>query len=351
MAIAASQAGLHSVVADGSEPPIDKACGEGLLPETQAALQELGISLDDREGFPFSGIRFLHRRDQVAAVFPKGKGIGIRRTILHERLVQRAQECGVEFLWNTPIARIFDNCVHTTRGPMQARWIVGADGSGSRVRRWCGLDADQVRSLRHATRRHYFVHPWSKFTQVYWGERAQAYVTPISYEEVCIVVMAASSADASFDAVLREWPVLRNRLAGAELGGRERGAVTLMHRLRHVVSGNVALVGDASGSVDSITGDGLRLCFRQALELAAALKAGDLQLYETLHGKLASRSTIMARLMLMLANNGSLRERAIRSMAANPELFSRLLAIHVGDSTPAQVVSAGLLFGWQFLAT
>jgi menaquinone-9 beta-reductase len=350
-AIAASQAGLHSLVADGSEPPIDKPCGEGLLPETQVALQALGISVDNLDGHPFAGIRFVNRRDQVEAVFPKGRGIGIRRTVLHEQLVKRAQECGVEFLWNTPVSRITAEGVHTRSGMVQARWIVGADGSGSRVRRRCGLNTDQVCSVRHATRRHYLVPPWSDFTEVYWGERAQAYVTPISHEEVCIVVMAASSTDADFAAVLQEWPGLRDRLAGGELGSRERGAVTLMHRLRHVVSGNVALVGDASGSVDSITGDGLRLCFCQALALADGMKTGDLRLYEFVHRRLASRTTIMGNLMLVLANNGLVRERAIRSMAANPRLFSKLLAIHVGCSTPAQVVSTGLLFGWQFLAT
>jgi hypothetical protein len=53
----------------------------------------------------------------------------------------------------------------------------------------------------------------------------------------------------------------------------------------------------------------------------------------------------------MIAGNDMLRERAIRSVAAQPELFGKLLAIHVGHSTPREVVSAGLLLGWRFLAT
>jgi len=40
--------------------------------------------------------------------------------------------------------------------------------------------------------------------------------------------------------------------------------------------GNVALAGDASGSVDAITGEGLCLSFRHALALADALSKGKL---------------------------------------------------------------------------
>jgi flavin-dependent dehydrogenase len=349
-AIAARQKGLHAIVADGSEPPIDKPCGEGLMPETQAALRDLGVSADDLGGYPFRGIRFVQRHDQVAARFPKGRGIGIRRTVLHELLVKRARDCGVQFLWNTPVSGILQGGVQTSRGLVNSKWIVGADGSGSRVRRWSGLDANRARSLRHATRRHYLVTPWTEFVEIYWGECCQAYVTPISSQEICIVVLAANAHDANFDVALQRWPQLQERLAGAELASRERGAITFMRRLRHVVSGNVALLGDSSGGVDAITGEGLRLCFRQALALADAMEADDLRLYERAHKKLAARPARLGQLILMLVGNDVLRERAIRSMAAKPELFGKLLAIHVGPSTPAEVVSAGLLLGWRFLA-
>src|SRR5260370_17263344 len=157
--------------------------------------------------------------------------------------------------------------------------------------------------------------------------------------------MAASAQDPNFDIALQTGAELRERLAGAELRSRERGAVSFMHRLCHVAHGNVALLGDSSGGVDAITGEGLRLCFRQALALADAMEAGDLQLYERAHKKLALRPTRMGQLILLLAGNDMLRERAIRSLPAKPELFLTLFAIHVGHSTPGEVVSAGLLLG------
>src|SRR5436309_2237554 len=41
-AIATRRKGFRVTVADGSEPPIDKACGEGLLTDTAIAFRELG---------------------------------------------------------------------------------------------------------------------------------------------------------------------------------------------------------------------------------------------------------------------------------------------------------------------
>ena len=49
MAIAARQRGFRVVVADGQQPPIDKACGEGLMPDGLAALERLGVSVEDRD--------------------------------------------------------------------------------------------------------------------------------------------------------------------------------------------------------------------------------------------------------------------------------------------------------------
>src|ERR1022692_2180287 len=45
-AIAARLKGLNVTLADGARPPIDKACGEGLMPDGLAALRSLGVKWD-----------------------------------------------------------------------------------------------------------------------------------------------------------------------------------------------------------------------------------------------------------------------------------------------------------------
>jgi flavin-dependent dehydrogenase len=153
-----------------------------------------------------------------------------------------------------------------------------------------------------------------------------------------------------FENGLSEMPELKRELEGAGLCSRERGAVTSMRSLQRVYRHNVALLGDASGSVDAITGEGLRIAFRQAFALADAMQAGDLSQYQRAHRQLARRPMMMGNLLLWLGRNPRIRSRAIRAMQHRPELFARMLAAHAGEATPTELLSAGASLGWNFLA-
>lgn len=349
-AIAARQKGFSVTVADGAEPPIDKPCGEGMMPDALEALAALGIQLNAGVGYRFRGIQFVHEGLRVAADFPEGSGIGIRRTVLHELLVRKAEESGVELLWKVPVSGITQEGVRVPGGLIPARWIVGADGSASRVRKWSGLEANRFRTQRHASRRHYRVRPWTDYVEIHWSKRGQAYITPISNEEVCIVVMAEHPEDARFEKSLADMPELGERISGAELVGRERGAVTLMHGLCRVSGGNVALVGDASGGVDAVTGEGMRLTFQQSLAAVEAMTRGDLKAYEKAHRGMLQRPLWMGRLILQMGRSARLRQRMFHVFEGAPELFAQLLSIHVGGATAARVLSASAQLGWEFLA-
>ena len=320
-AIAARRRGLRVVVADGNRPPVDKACGEGLMPDTRIAAQHLGIHLPASIGYEFPGIRFHGANRTVAADFPGGSGLGVRRTALHAAMIAAAENAGVELRWETPISG-FDE--------IRARWIVGADGSSSRVRAWAGLDTRLYNTRRFATRRHYAVAPWTASMEIYWGEGCQIYVTPVASDEVCIALISRSPELRVESALRRFFPVLRERLAGAPVSSRERGAITATLRLATVASGNIALVGDASGSVDAITGEGMCLSFKQAAVLGEAMDAGDLRKYARVHPRLAFRPHAMARLMLLLDRGERVRRMGLGALAAMPSVFEKLLAVHVG---------------------
>ena len=350
-AIASRLKGFAVTVADGGEPPIDKVCGEGMMPDAQAALAKLGVKLPIAARYRFRGIRFIQGDTQVAAEFPEGQGVGIRRTQLHEALIQEAQTCGVKLLWKTPVVGIESDRVRLNDETVAARWIVGADGGHSRVRRWSQLDRAVMKSHRVANRRHYRVRTWSDHVEIYWGLRVQAYVTPIAKEQVCIVTMGETAKDAEFERALEVLPRLAQRLAGAEPRSRTRGAISATRSLARVWRGNVALVGDASGGVDAITGEGLRLAFSQALALAEALRGGDLRKYGCVHKQLAQRPLWMGTLLLQLGRYDGMRTRVLSILSRNPELFARLIAAHAGRATTSDLVATGAKLGWQVLAS
>jgi len=348
VAIAAQKKGFEVTVADGAKPPIDKACGEGLMPSTMAALGELGVAIGPGDGEVFRGIRFIDAATSAEASFSGASGFGVRRTVLHQKMVERAQECGITLLWNTPVSGLSNDGAILGGTEMKARWIIGADGIHSRVRRWIGLDANARQEIRFAQRRHYRVKAWTDFMEIHWSQKAQAYVTPLSDDETCVALISRDPRMRLEDA-WQEFPRLASNLCYAEPSSTERGAVTVTRTLGQVYRGNIALVGDASGSVDAITGEGLCLSFRQAIALADALGNGELESYERAHRRLARRPNTMGRLFLLLDRYPSIRRRALRSLAEDPELFARLLAAHLGEASPKLLAATSLRLGWQFL--
>jgi flavin-dependent dehydrogenase len=126
--------------------------------------------------------------------------------------------------------------------------------------------------------------------------------------------------------------------------------MTATRQLENVYRDNVALLGDASGSVDATTGEGLCLSFCQAAALAEALAEGDLSRYQTAHLRLGRRPAAMARLLLLLDAHPSLRGQLMRTLSAHPELFARLLALNAGTASPFDIVSTGTLLGWKMVA-
>ncbi len=153
-ALAARQQGLRAVVVDSAAPPIDKACGEGLMPDSLEVLQQLGVTLDPSKYVPFQGIRFIGEISRVEAVFPFGTGAGVRRVTLHETLVEHAAEAGVHMAWQQRVSNVRDSYAYVNDHPVSFRWIVGADGGNSIMRRWAALDAGEKVSPRFGFRRH-----------------------------------------------------------------------------------------------------------------------------------------------------------------------------------------------------
>ena len=348
-AIAARQQGFRVAVADGAQMPIDKPCGEGLMPDGLAALERLGISVDANEGCLFRGIRFLSSGLAVDAAFPNGaSGMGVRRTFLHRVMAERASSLGIDFLWRTPVTGVARDGVQLGSRKVSARWIIGADGSTSRVRRWAGLDAFRTRDCRYAFRQHYRVSPWTDRMELHWDRQGQIYVTPVAHDQVCVALISRDPKLRLTEA-LHKFPELKSRLDGADVSSAERGALTATCKLKRVRRDNIALIGDASGTVDAITGEGLCLAFSQAMVLADCLRIGDLDRYEHEHRRLALRPFLMARLMLTLDGRPRLQRRTLQAFQKRPDIFRRLLDLHVGVLSPLHLAVDGLTLGWGLL--
>jgi menaquinone-9 beta-reductase len=340
-AIAARRKGFSVTLADSRQPPLDKTCGEGLMPDGVEASTRLGLNLQAVENFQVKGIRFAGESVAVQADFPRGPGLGVRRTTLHNALTMQAEREGVELLWRHQVGSL---------DSIKAGWIVGADGTASQVRQWAGLNASKSDSRRYGFRLHYQRAPWTDYIEIHWGDGCQIYITPVAPNEVSVALISRNPKLRVREA-MRQFPELAGRFADAAESSIESGGVTASRSLRRVRRGNVALIGDASGSVDAITGEGLCLGFQQALALADAMECGDLARYESAHRRLARRPRFMANLMLTMDRSRWVRKRALPALASHPDLFAGLLAMHVGAAQPGDFAANCAALGWRIIST
>ena len=350
-AIAARRKGLNVAVFEGVAPakPIDKCCGEGLMPEALEALDDLGVDLPGSARMPVLGVRFIECGHAAEARFNGPIGAGVRRTTLSSVLMEHAREAGVELFFSRPVRGVARGGILAGDEEVQCRWIVGADGSQSAMRRVAGLETRSACPRRFGLRRHFRIEPWTDLVETYWSHGVQAFVTPVAENEIGVAVLS-SNPRLRYQAALELFPELVARLKGAAAISNVRGAVTASRRLDQVTTRDLALLGDASGSVDSVTGLGLCMSFQQAVALGEALEKGDLSWYETQHHRLAKRPRVMESVMLAMDQRDTLRRRAIRTLAAEPAHFSSLLSVHTGTSSALSfALRAPLALGWRFL--
>lgn len=315
-ALHAARAGLHVTVWDPRTGTIDKACGEGLMPGALASLRDLGV---EPAGNDLLGIRYLAAGRSAQAEFRAGNGRGVRRTTLHAALLEAVAAAGVE-IEQRSVRQVRQDDDGVVVDGVRARYLVAADGLHSPVRRLLGLDAPRRGRARYGLRRHYRVAPWSSYVEVHWGERAEAYVTPVADDLVGVAVL--STARGGLDAHLEHFPELRERLAGADASGDVRGAGPLRQTSSRRTAGRVLLVGDAAGYVDALTGEGVALGLGQAEAVVAALVAGDPERYERDWPRLTRRYRWLTAGLLAGTRPALLRRAVVPAARLAPPVFT-----------------------------
>jgi flavin-dependent dehydrogenase len=274
-AIEARLAGLDVIVVEPRVGAIDKACGEGLMPGAVPALERLGVH---PRGFPLRGVDYRDERRNASHRFVAGNGLGVRRTTLHTALHDRAAELGARFVQGR-VETVSQDRVGVDAAGIHADWLLAADGLHSHVAREVGLALPAPKGRRrYGQRRHYRVEPWSDLIEVHWTRAGEIYVTPTADGMVGLSLLARQGTH--FDDALAAAPQLAARVERAEPASELRGAGPFRQRTRARVAGRTMLLGDASGYVDALTGEGIRIGLDQARAAVAATQSTNPAGYE-----------------------------------------------------------------------
>lgn len=314
-ALYAARAGLRAVVLEARPSPIDKACGEGLMPQAVRALGELGVNPSGRA---IRGIRYTDGSRGVEAAFRHGPGRGVRRTTLQGALLDAVRVAGVKVV-DSRAEDVRQDADGVSVDGRRARYLAAADGLHSAIRRQLGLGgATPSTPPRWGTRQHFAVAPWTDLVEVHWGHRSEAYVTPVGPELVGVAVL--SSVQAPFAQQLAAFPALRERLP--EVGVTAvRGAGPLLQRTSARVCGRVLLVGDAAGYVDALTGEGIAVALACARALVDCVVEDDPGAYERRWRQASRRYRAITSSLLWARRQPSLAHRIVPLATRLPRVF------------------------------
>jgi flavin-dependent dehydrogenase len=318
-AIHAALSGLDVVVVEPRSGPIDKACGEGLMPDALARLAKIDV---DPPGVAFRGIKYLAGEHVAEARFTGAPGRGVRRTELHVALRERALARGVRFVTDR-VDTIVQGDSWVEAAGLRSRYLVGADGLHSQVRRTLGLGAPGEARPRFGVRQHFAIRPWTDMVEVHWLSDAELYVTPVA--ETLVGVAVLGTAPLHLEAAIGRVPELAGRLADAAVASASRGAGPLRQRVKARHSGRALLVGDAAGYVDALTGEGLRVGFAEAEAVVRAIVAGVPGGYESEWRRITRSYRWHTNALLWTSSRPSLRPKVVPAARALPWAFRHLV--------------------------
>lgn len=314
-AIHAARAGLEVVVVERRHGPVDKACGEGLMPH---ALTQLGVLGADPPGMPFHGITYLDGRRRVTGRFRCGPGRGVRRTSLHASLLEAATAAGVR-IEHGEVGAVSQDTSSVRCDGFRARYLAAADGLHSPIRASLGLARPSGGTRRWGIRRHHVMTPWSDCVEVYWSNDAEAYVTPVA--EDCVGVAILTTRRGGFSQHLEAFPALKDRI-DSHAHGPDRAAGPLRQRVRNRTAGRVLLVGDAAGYVDALTGEGLGISFSAAELLVKCIVTGRPADYDRQWRRMSRRYRLLTAGVLHASASPLLRSRIMPAANVFPGIFT-----------------------------
>ncbi len=309
-ALHARRQGLSVIVAEPRSSPIDKACGEGLMPGGLAELTSLGV---DPAGMPFHGIAYVSEHRRAEARFRSGAGRGVRRTTLHAALAARAKEQDTDWI-RARVTSVQQDAHGVTAAGVRAKWLVAADGLHSAVRRAVGIKATAGTPRRYGVRWHYRVPAWSEFVEVHWSRWGEAYVTPVEPDLVGVAILSRGQPDLAW------FPRLALQLQGASRG-QARACGPLRQVVSRRVAGRVLLVGDAAGYEDALTGEGIGLAVKQAATAVNAIVDESPSSYEAAWHRVTRRYRLLTRGLVLATTPRVARSAIMTARAPLPAAF------------------------------
>ncbi len=270
-----SRAGFKVLVIDRNPPLTHKVCGEYLCPK--------GVQLIENEGLaqrlltPYLSIFgmniFSPKGRQVRSHFPNSKGmsrgLSLNRKQFDHELVLLAEAHGAQFHFGESLENFVQNengvTIKTDQNEYVANILIGADGRKSRVASLLGVTRKIInkRVAIHAELTLNELAPRVGEMHLF-ADGSYAGIDPIgpktyNFSVVCDPqhIKDNGGPQNTLTHYIAQSEHLREKFAAPVSSSKISTANPLSHSVTQVAKGHVALVGDAAGFIDPLTGEGI----------------------------------------------------------------------------------------------
>lgn len=310
LSILLAKSGHYVSVFEKGTWPVDKVCGQGIMPSGVELLKTIGIEVNNEESFSFSGVRYIDG-DNVIEGRLKRPGLGMDRKVLSSKLHQLAlldSKITLKDQSKVDELSLYEQAVSiSTNNNFEVfDYVFICDGLNSTFRRKLDLEVKRKGEHRMGARVHFECEPWCDKVEVYWNNGVEAYVTPVGNNKIEIAFLW-------FEKSIEKGAFLEERLFNLfpELSNKVKGKTKLNDFKAYgpfntvsmaMKKGPVFLVGDAYKFLDGITGEGISLGLK-----AATVIAKNFENFSFIHklkiGLIYFNYAIWVKLALMLSRN------------------------------------------------
>jgi flavin-dependent dehydrogenase len=332
--------GMSVALIDRDAFPRDKLCGEFLSYDALPVAELLNVDLSAAPAI--TRCRVVGRKRTYEFDFPHAAR-GVSRLFLDEALHRRAVAAGATAI-TSPATHVSRERVITEQGQIAARVVVGAWGRWGRFDQQLGRQFARDRAHRNFGFKRHYRGVRSDTIELYSFRRGYLGVSNIEggLTNICGLVHATRLAglkgrwDAFVDEIRAEEPRLEEMYARHEPA--QEGFLSsepVIFRGRSAVVDGIFMIGDASGIVDPLTGNGMAMAMQSALIAApfimrALSDRGAEDAYRARHEEFFLPRIAWSRRVAYLLSRPALLDRAmaIRSRAAGPFFLRRTRAEH-----------------------
>ena len=271
--------GVDVTLIDRDVFPRDKLCGEFLSYDALPVLERLDLVAElDRARAPhIDRCRVMGRKRSYEFAFPRAAR-GVSRMFLDDLLFRTAVRSGARDHSGWTAESVESGTVVIARGEekrtIRSRVVVGAWGRWGRFDAQLGRPFVRDRSHRNfGFKRHYRATPPSSVIELYSFRRGYLGVSPVEggITNICGLVHAGRLTglkggwEAFVETIRGEESQLNTMYAAHEpVQPQFLSSDPVIFRSRSVVERGVVMVGDASGIVDPLTGNGMAMAIQSA---------------------------------------------------------------------------------------